>query len=117
MRVELVVIRAPVDREHSYRVRFPDGSEASLRQHELDLLARSLEGWAAGLRLAAIERNGEHLKLWEERASINWPRLSPDGRRLVYQRFYSELLGWQFTTMDGFDDTWLYRSGPGELGA
>jgi serine/threonine protein kinase len=39
-----------------------------------------------GQRLAAIERNGEHLKLWEERASINWPRLSPDGRRLVYQR-------------------------------
>jgi eukaryotic-like serine/threonine-protein kinase len=39
-----------------------------------------------GQRLASIERNGEHLKLWEERASINWPRLSPDGRRLVYQR-------------------------------
>jgi len=39
-----------------------------------------------GQRLAAIDRNGEHLKLWEERAPINWPRLSPDGRRLVYQR-------------------------------
>ena len=39
-----------------------------------------------GQRLAAIERDGHHLKLWEERASINWPRLSPDGRRLVYQR-------------------------------
>ena len=32
------------------------------------------------------------------------------------QRFYSELLGWQFTTMEGFDNYWLYRSGPGELG-
>src|SRR5919107_1611401 len=32
------------------------------------------------------------------------------------QRFYSELLGWQFTTFPGFDDYWLYRSGPGELG-
>jgi Tol biopolymer transport system component len=39
-----------------------------------------------GQRLAAVERNGEHLKVWEERAPINWPRLSPDGRRLVYQR-------------------------------
>jgi serine/threonine protein kinase len=39
-----------------------------------------------GQRLGAIDRNGEHLKLWEERAPINWPRLSPDGRRLVYQR-------------------------------
>jgi serine/threonine protein kinase/Tol biopolymer transport system component len=39
-----------------------------------------------GQRLAAIDRNGEHLKLSEERASINWPRLSPDGRRLAYQR-------------------------------
>ena len=38
-----------------------------------------------GQRLAAIDRNGEHLKVWEERAPINWPRLSPDGRRLVYQ--------------------------------
>ena len=39
-----------------------------------------------GQRLAAIDRNGQHFKLWEERAPINWPRLSPDGRRLVYQR-------------------------------
>ncbi|HEX2341092.1 MAG TPA: protein kinase [Vicinamibacterales bacterium] len=39
-----------------------------------------------GQRLALIERQGENLKLWEERAPINWPRLSPDGRRLAYQR-------------------------------
>ena len=39
-----------------------------------------------GQRLAASGRNGEDLKVWEERASINWPRLSADGRRLVYQR-------------------------------
>jgi Tol biopolymer transport system component len=51
-----------------------------------------------GQRLAAIERNGEHLKLWEERASINWPRLSPDGRRLVYQRVEA---------MAGSPDLWV----------
>src|SRR4051794_13002408 len=39
-----VVVRAPSDQDHSYRVRFPDGVEAPLRQEELDLLARSLEG-------------------------------------------------------------------------
>ena len=38
-----------------------------------------------GSRLASIERSGEHLRLWKERATINWPRLSPDGRRLAYQ--------------------------------
>jgi Tol biopolymer transport system component/tRNA A-37 threonylcarbamoyl transferase component Bud32 len=39
-----------------------------------------------GQRIAAIAPNGDGLKLWDERAPINWPRLSPDGRRLAYQR-------------------------------
>ena len=52
-----VVVRAPVDREHSYRIRFPDGSEASLRQHELDLLARSLEGDIADADVVAQRHN------------------------------------------------------------
>lgn len=51
-----------------------------------DVLAYVSSPIAWGQRLASIERSGEQLKLWEERASINWPRLSPDGRRLVYQR-------------------------------
>jgi predicted enzyme related to lactoylglutathione lyase len=32
------------------------------------------------------------------------------------QRFYEAVAGWQFTTMEGFEAYWLYRSGPGELG-
>jgi uncharacterized protein len=32
------------------------------------------------------------------------------------QRFYKAVAGWRFTTMEGFEDYWLYRSGPGELG-
>ena len=51
-----------------------------------DILAYVSAPIPYGQRLAAIDRNGEHLKLWEERASINWPRVSPDDRRLVYQR-------------------------------
>ncbi len=39
-----VVIRAPRDLEHAYRVRFPDGVEASLAPHEITLLARFKEG-------------------------------------------------------------------------
>ena len=30
-----VITAAPIDHEHSYRVRFPDGYEASLRRHEI----------------------------------------------------------------------------------
>lgn len=35
-----VVIRSPRDRNHSYRIRFPDGFEAPLRHHNLMLLAQ-----------------------------------------------------------------------------
>ena len=30
--------------------------------------------------------------------------------------FYSNVFGWQFQAMDGFDDYFLYTAGPGELG-
>jgi hypothetical protein len=39
-----VVVKAPVDQEHSYRVRFADGGEASLRRHEVQMLAHFKEG-------------------------------------------------------------------------
>jgi predicted enzyme related to lactoylglutathione lyase len=32
------------------------------------------------------------------------------------KRFYEAVAGWQFTTMDGFPDYSLYRSGPADLG-
>lgn len=34
-----VVVRAPVDAEHAYRVKFPDGAEAALKRQELSALA------------------------------------------------------------------------------
>jgi serine/threonine protein kinase len=39
-----------------------------------------------GNRLEAIEANGKRLRLWSEPEAQNWPRLSPDGRRLARQK-------------------------------
>src|SRR5438105_12401903 len=39
-----VIVKSPTDLEHSYRVRFPDGFEAPLKQGEVELLARFKEG-------------------------------------------------------------------------
>jgi predicted nucleotidyltransferase len=39
-----VVMKAPTDHEHSYRVRFPDGFEAPLKRSEVTMLARFKEG-------------------------------------------------------------------------
>jgi hypothetical protein len=39
-----VVVKSPTDREHSYRVRFPDGFETPLKQSEVTMLARFKEG-------------------------------------------------------------------------
>jgi uncharacterized protein len=39
-----VVVKSPGDREHSYRVRFPDGIEAALKPNEVTMLARFKEG-------------------------------------------------------------------------
>jgi hypothetical protein len=39
-----VVVKAPSDHEHSYRVRFPDGFEAPLKRNEVTMLAQFKEG-------------------------------------------------------------------------
>ena len=39
-----VVVKAPTDHEHSYRVRFPDGCEAAIRRGEVTMLAQFKEG-------------------------------------------------------------------------
>jgi uncharacterized protein len=39
-----VIVKAPTDAEHSYRVRFPDGFEAPLKRSEVEMLARFKEG-------------------------------------------------------------------------
>jgi hypothetical protein len=43
-----VIVKAPPDLEHSYRVRFPDGFEAALKQIEITMLARYKEGELGG---------------------------------------------------------------------
>ena len=48
-----VVVRSPTDKDHSYRVRFPDGVEASLKQGELVSLARFKEGVIADASITA----------------------------------------------------------------
>jgi predicted nucleotidyltransferase len=52
-----VIVRAPTDHHHAYRVRFPDGFEAPLKRQELDLLARSLEGDIADNEIVAAQHN------------------------------------------------------------
>jgi hypothetical protein len=39
-----VVVKSPTDRDHSYRVRFPDGFEAPLKRNEVTMLAQFKEG-------------------------------------------------------------------------
>jgi uncharacterized protein len=39
-----VVVKAPTDHEHSYRIRFPDGLEAPLKRDEITMLAQFKEG-------------------------------------------------------------------------
>lgn len=39
-----VVVKAPTDHEHSYRVRFADGLEVPLKRHDVTMLAQFKEG-------------------------------------------------------------------------
>jgi uncharacterized protein len=43
-----VIIRAPSDGGHAYRVRFPDGAEVALRRHELAIRKRAADDAALG---------------------------------------------------------------------
>jgi uncharacterized protein len=40
-----IVVQSPADVWHSYRVRFPDGFEASLKRSELAILTQFQQGW------------------------------------------------------------------------
>lgn len=51
-----VVVKAPTDGEHSYRVRFPDGLEVSLKRSEVTMLAQFKEG-VIGDSALTIARN------------------------------------------------------------
>ena len=39
-----VIVKSPLDQQHSYRVRFPDGDEAGIHHENLTLLAQFKEG-------------------------------------------------------------------------
>jgi eukaryotic-like serine/threonine-protein kinase len=51
-----------------------------------DMLAFVHSPLPFGQRLASSGRNGEDLKMWTERLTQGWPRISPDGRRLAIQQ-------------------------------
>jgi dipeptidyl aminopeptidase/acylaminoacyl peptidase len=51
-----------------------------------DVLAFVSSPVTYGARLGSVNRNGESLRMWEERGVQGWPRLSPDGKWLARQR-------------------------------
>ena len=48
-----VVVKSPTDRDHAYRIRFPDGVEEPLNSSDLTTLAKCKEGVIGDTRLAA----------------------------------------------------------------
>jgi eukaryotic-like serine/threonine-protein kinase len=59
-----------------------------------------------GNRLASVARNGTDVRFWNEREAQNWPRLSPDGRRIARQRI---------DVVRGNPDIWVEDAGKGRL--
>ena len=62
-----------------------------------DVLAFVASPVTYGARLGSVGRNGESPRIGEERAIQGWPRLSPDGQWLAWQRV---------DAVDGNPDTW-----------
>jgi uncharacterized protein len=52
-----VVVRSPVDLEHSYRVRFPDAVEDAFRRDEVVMLARYTKGEIGDPQVIAARSN------------------------------------------------------------
>ena len=52
-----VIVRAPADAEHSYRVRFPDGTEVSMKRGDLHVLKQFQELGMRDLGDAMAERD------------------------------------------------------------
>jgi predicted nucleotidyltransferase len=52
-----VVVRSPADSEHPYRVRFADGTEASLRRDQVTMLARYKESEIGDTAVTALRCN------------------------------------------------------------
>ena len=66
------VIAVPVDALHSYRVRFPDGAEASLRRRDFSIWSRyreeTIAGSAAADPLLDHERFARHFPVCADRS-------------------------------------------------
>jgi len=60
--------------------------QASMLSVSADVLAHVGSPLPYGQRLASIRRSGEDLHIDEHPGLVSWPRLSPDGSRLVFQR-------------------------------
>jgi Tol biopolymer transport system component len=60
--------------------------ERAMLSASRDVLAFAETSVPSGERLEAVDRGGNRLRLWATPAALNWPRLSPDGRRLALQR-------------------------------
>jgi hypothetical protein len=56
-----VIVKAPMDQQHAYRVRFPDGDEAAIRHENLTLLAQFKEGdiGKGGVERVTVEVNDD----------------------------------------------------------
>lgn len=56
-----VIVKSPMDQQHAYRVRFPDGDEAAIRHENLTLLAKFKEGdiGRSDLQRVTVEVNEE----------------------------------------------------------
>ncbi len=52
-----VVIKTPRDQDHSYRLHFPDGVEASLKQRDIVMLAQYQEGEIGDSRITSGSSN------------------------------------------------------------
>jgi hypothetical protein len=59
---------------------------ASMFSVSADVLAYVTSPIPYGRRLAATDRTAGQTRVWPTPEVLNWPRLSPDGRRLAYQR-------------------------------
>jgi Tol biopolymer transport system component len=51
-----------------------------------EVLALAESQVSGGNRLEVVTRQGDRVRLWDEPEAQNWPRVSPDGRRLARQR-------------------------------
>jgi Tol biopolymer transport system component len=58
---------------------------ASLFSASPDILIHLSSPIPYGQRFASVDRDGERLNVREDRKVLNWPRLSPDGSRILYQ--------------------------------